>query len=130
MTRNTRNFSDLDLNFTAHPVTGDVSRRFDENAIKTALRNLILTNNFERPFHSEIGTPIRSMLFEPFSAMLSSNIERAIFDAVSAFEPRVNLDNVDVIASPDENSITITLTYRVLNTIRPITLHILLERTR
>jgi phage baseplate assembly protein W len=130
MTRNTRNFSDLDLNFTAHPVTGDVSRRFDENAIKTALRNLILTNNFERPFHSEIGTPIRSMLFEPFSAMLSSNIERAIFDAVSAFEPRVNLDNVDVIASPDENSITITLTYRVLNTIRPITLDILLERTR
>jgi phage baseplate assembly protein W len=130
MTRKTRNFSDLDLNFTAHPVTGDVSRRFDENAIKTALRNLILTNNFERPFHSEIGTPIRAMLFEPFSAMLSSNIERAIFDAVSAFEPRVNLDNVDVIASPDENSITITLTYRVLNTIRPITLDILLERTR
>jgi len=130
MTRKTRNFSDLDLNFTAHPVTADVSRRFDENAIKTSLRNLILTNNFERPFHSEIGTPVRSMLFEPFSAMLSSNIERAIFDAVSAFEPRVNLDNVDVIASPDENSITITLTYRVLNTIRPITLDILLERTR
>jgi phage baseplate assembly protein W len=130
MTRKTRNFSDLDLNFTAHPVTGDVSRRFDENAIKTSLRNLILTNNFERPFHSEIGTPVRSMLFEPFSAMLSSNIERAIFDAVSAFEPRVNLDNVEVRASPDENSVTITLTYRVLNTLRPITLDISLERTR
>jgi phage baseplate assembly protein W len=130
MTRKTRNFSDLDLNFTAHPVTADVSRRFDENAIKTSLRNLILTNNFERPFHSEIGTPVRSMLFEPFSAMLSSNIERAIFDAVSAFEPRVNLDNVEVRASPDENSVTITLTYRVLNTLRPITLDISLERTR
>jgi phage baseplate assembly protein W len=130
MTRKTRNFSDLDLNFTAHPVTGDISRRFDENAIKTSLRNLILTNNFERPFHSEIGTPIRGMLFEPFSPMLVSNIERAIFDAVSSFEPRVNLDNVEVIASPDENSITITLTYRVLNTLRPITLDISLERTR
>jgi phage baseplate assembly protein W len=130
MTRNTRNFSDLDLNFTAHPVTGDVSRRFDENAIKTALRNLILTNNFERPFHSEIGTPIRAMLFEPFSPMLVSNIERSIFDAVNSFEPRVNLDNVKVVASPDENSLVVTLTYRVLNTIRPVTLDISLERTR
>jgi phage baseplate assembly protein W len=130
MTRNTRNFSDLDLNFTAHPVTGDVSRRFDENAIKTALRNLILTNNFERPFHSEIGTPIRAMLFEPFSPMLVSNIERSIFDAVNSFEPRVNLDNVKVVTSPDENSLVVTLTYRVLNTIRPVTLDISLERTR
>jgi len=130
MTRKTRNFSDLDLNFTAHPVTGDISRRFDETSIKTALKNLILTNNFERPFHSEIGTPIRGMLFEPFSPMLVSNIERAIFDAVSSFEPRVNLDNVEVVASPDENSLVVTLTYRILNTIRPVTLDITLERTR
>ena len=130
MTRNTRNFSDLDLNFTAHPVTGDVSRRFDENAIKSSLRNLILTNNYERPFHSEIGTSIRGMLFEPFSPMLATNIERAVFDTVTAFEPRVNLDNVEVTASPDENSITISLTYRVLNTLRPVTLDISLERTR
>lgn len=130
MARNTRNFSDLDFNFTAHPVSGDVSRRFDENAIKTALKNLILTNNFERPFHSEIGTPIRGLLFEPFSPMLSANIERAVYDAVNSFEPRVNLDNVEVSASPDDNLITITLTYRVLNTIRPVTLDISLERTR
>lgn len=130
MTRNTRNFSDLDLNFTAHPVTGDVSRRYDETAIKTSLRNLILTNNFERPFHSEIGTPIRAMLFEQFSPMLVSNIERAVFDTVAAFEPRVNLDNVEVTASPDENSLVVTLTYRVLNTVRPVTLDISLERTR
>ena len=130
MTRNTRNFSDLDLNFTAHPVTGDVSRRFDENAIKSSLRNLILTNNYERPFHSEIGTSIRGMLFEPFSPMLATNIERAVFDTVTAFEPRVNLDNVEVTASPDENSITISLTYRVLNTLRPVTIDISLERTR
>jgi phage baseplate assembly protein W len=130
MTRNTRNFSDLDLNFTAHPVTGDVSRRYDETAIKTSLRNLILTNNFERPFHSEIGTPIRAMLFEQFSPMLVSNIERAVFDTVAAFEPRVNLDNVEVKASLDENLLVVTLTYRVLNTVRPVTLDISLERTR
>ncbi len=64
MARNTRIFSDLDFNFTAHPVTKDVSRRYDENSVKTALKNLILTRNYERPFHSEIGSPIRSLMFE------------------------------------------------------------------
>jgi phage baseplate assembly protein W len=70
------------------------------------------------------------MLFEQFSPMLVSNIQRAVFDTVAAFEPRVNLDNVEVTASPDENSLVVTLTYRVLNTVRPITLDISLERTR
>ncbi|MGA1048851.1 MAG: hypothetical protein ACO3UU_12655 [Minisyncoccia bacterium] len=51
MARNTRIFSDLDFNFTAHPVTKDVSRKYDENAIKQSLKNLLLTRNFERPFH-------------------------------------------------------------------------------
>jgi phage baseplate assembly protein W len=130
MARNTRNFSDLDLNFTKHPVTDDVSRRFDENAIKTSLKNLILTNNYERPFNSSLGTPIRGLLFEMASPILSTTIERAIYDVVNTYEPRVNLDSVVVYANADENFIIITLTYRVLNTQRPATLEISLERTR
>jgi phage baseplate assembly protein W len=130
MARSTRTFSDLDLNFTAHPVTGDIARRFDDNAIKTALKNLILTNNYERPFHSEIGTPIKGILFEPYSPMMTTMIERAIYSTVNTFEPRVNLDNVIVKAAPDENYVTVTLYYRILNTQRPATLELVLERTR
>ena len=63
MPTNTRTFTDLDLNFTAHPVNKDVATKYDEQAIKQSVRNLILTKNFERPFHSEIGCQVRGMLF-------------------------------------------------------------------
>jgi hypothetical protein len=65
MARNTRTFTDLDLNFLAHPVTKDVTAKTDEQAVKASIRNLILTSNYEKPFHPEIGSPIKSLLFEP-----------------------------------------------------------------
>ena len=65
MARNTRTFTDLDLNFFAHPVTKDVTTKIDEQAIKSSVRNLILTSNYEKPFHPEIGSPLKSLLFEP-----------------------------------------------------------------
>ena len=130
MARNTRIFSDLDLNFTAHPVTKDISRRYDENAIKTSLKNLILTRNFERPFHSEIGSPINALLFEPPSPMLNITLQRAIVDVVNNFEPRVDLLDVNVLSSPDENSLYVTITFKIVNTQQPLTLDLTLERTR
>ena len=102
MARNTRIFSDLDFNFTPHPVTGDVVRRFDENAIKTSLKNLIMTANYERPFHSEIGSPIKRLLFEPVTPMLEVMLRRAIMDTIDNFEPRVEVLDVIVVVSEDE----------------------------
>jgi phage baseplate assembly protein W len=130
MARNTRIFSDLDFNFTAHPVTKDVSRRYDENAVKTALKNLILTRNYERPFHSEIGSPIRSLMFEPATPMLGVMLRQAIFDVVNNFEPRVQLTEVDVNVSDENNAIYITIEFKIVNTERPLTLDLTLERTR
>ena len=130
MARNTRIFSDLDFNFTAHPVTKDVSRRYDENAVKTALKNLILTRNYERPFHSEIGSPIRSLMFEPATPMLGVMLRQAIFDVVNNFEPRVQLTQVDVTVSDENNAIYITIEFKIVNTERPLTLDLTLERTR
>jgi phage baseplate assembly protein W len=130
MARNTRNFSDLDLNFTAHPVTKDIVLRYDENAIKTSLKNLILTSNFERPFHSEIGSPIKRLLFEPATPMLGVVMKRAIVDTVNNFEPRVELLNVDVNVAPDSNAIRVTIEFKIKNTERPLSLDLVLERTR
>ena len=130
MARNTRTFSDLDLNFTAHPVTKDVSRRYDENSVKTALRNLILTRNYERPFHSEIGSPIRSLMFEPATPMLGVMLRKAIFDVVNNFEPRVVLTEVDINVSDENNAVYITIEFKIVNTERPLTLDLTLERTR
>jgi phage baseplate assembly protein W len=130
MARNTRIYSDLDFNFTANPVTKDVSRRYDENAVKTAVKNLLLTRNFERPFHSEIGSPIRALLFEPASPMLNVMLQRAIVDVINNFEPRVELLDVIVDSSPDNNSVYITIEFKLLNTEQPLTLDLTLERTR
>jgi phage baseplate assembly protein W len=130
MARNTRTFSDLDLNFTAHPVTGDVSRRYDENAIKSALKNLVLTSNYERPFHSEIGTPIRRLLFDLATPMTARLIERAITDAINNFEPRVQLINVSVNDNSDANAFNCTIEFMILNTERPLTLDLILKRSR
>jgi phage baseplate assembly protein W len=130
MAKNTRIFSDLDFNFTAHPVTKDVSRRYDENAVKTALKNLILTRNYERPFHSEIGSPIRSLMFEPATPMLGIMLRQAIFDVVNNFEPRVQLTEVNVNVSDENNAIYITVEFKIVNTERPLTLDLTLERTR
>ena len=130
MARNTRTFSDLDLNFTAHPVTKDIALRYDENAVKTSLKNLILTSNFERPFHSEIGSPIKRLLFEPATPMLAVVMKRAIVDLVNNFEPRVQLLNVDVYVAEDSNAIRVTIEFKIINTERPISFEIALERTR
>jgi len=130
MARNTRLFSDLDLNFRAHPVTRDVVIKKDEEAIKQALKNLIQIRNYEKPFHSEIGSPIRQALFEPLTPMTTLIVRRTIIDLVSNFEQRVKLIDVEVIASPENNSLYVNIIFRIVNTERPLQLEFMLERTR
>jgi phage baseplate assembly protein W len=130
MARNTRIFSDLDINFTVHPVNKDISRKYDDNAIKQSIKNLLLTRNFERPFHSEIGSPIRAMLFELPGPMFTVMLQRAVIDVINNFEPRVEVLDVRVNDSIDTNAVYITLEFKIVNTERPITLDLALERTR
>lgn len=130
MSRNTRIFSDLDLNFSAHPVTGDISRKFDENAIKQSLKNLMQLRHYEKPFHSEIGSPLRELLFEPITPLTELMARRAIIDLISNFEPRVDLIDVEVIASDENNTFYVSVTFKIVNTERPLTLDFVLERTR
>ena len=130
MARNTRLFSDIDLNFTKHPVTRDIARRYDENAIKASVKNLLLTRNFERPFHSEIGSPIRALMFELPGPMFDVMLQRAIIDVINNFEPRIEIIDVRVNDASDLNAVYVTLEFKIVNTERPITLDLALERTR
>lgn len=129
-TKKQRTFSDLDLNFTAHPVTGDVARLYDENAIKRSVRNLLQTNNFERPFHSEIGSQIRALLFEPASPVLNTMLKRVITDTITTFEPRVVVNSVTVSSNADNNLLNVTLVFTIVNTVNPVTMNVVLQRTR
>lgn len=130
MARNTRIFSDLDLNFTAHPVTKDITRRYDENAVKASLKNLVSTANYERPFHSEIGSQIRALLFEPSSPLLAQTLRQAVIDLVTNFEPRVRIVDVFVSFLPDNNSLSVRIEFVIVNTTKPLIVDVLLERTR
>ena len=130
MANNTRTFSDLDLNFTKNPVTLDVTRRYDEDAVKNALKNLILTSNYERPFHSEIGSPIKKLLFEPASPILGAMLKRTIQDTINTFEPRVQIIDIICVVAPDDNTVDVTIEFTILNTTAPITLELTLQRTR
>jgi phage baseplate assembly protein W len=130
MARNTRTFSDLDLNFTRHPVTNDIVRKFDEEAIKAAVKNLVLTQNYEKPFHSDVGSQIRGLLFEPVTPMFVIMLKRSISDTIVNFEPRVNLNDVLVTVSPDDNEVYVTIYFTIINTTRPLQVDLILTRTR
>jgi len=126
----TRTFSDLDFNFTPHPVTKDISRRFDENSVKSAIKNLVLTSNYERPFHSEIGSPIRKLLFELPTPMFALSLKRAIIDVITNYEPRAELIDVLVYDLRDDNTVNVTVEFKIVNTEKPLSVELVLERTR
>lgn len=130
MANYSRTFTDIDLNFLAHPVTKDVTIKTNEQAIKSAIRNLILTSNYEKPFHPEIGSQIKSLLFEPATPMLPIMLKKAIEFTIYNFEPRVSLTNVEAIVSEDENSINVTVEFVIINTSTPVALDLILYRTR
>ena len=130
MPSSTRQFADLDLNFTPHPVTGDVGFKKDENAIKQAVKNLVLTQNFERPFHSEIGSSLRSLLFEPATPMTKEILRKTISDTITNFEPRVELIDVEIRYKLDDTAVDVRVVFKIVNTFTPIDVHLTLERTR
>jgi phage baseplate assembly protein W len=108
----------------------DLVVRFNENAIKASVKNLIMTMNYERPFHPEIGSQVNSLLFEPATPLLSAVLERTIRHTIDNFEPRVTLNDVSVKINPDNNAASVSIMFTILNTQTPQTLNLVLERTR
>lgn len=128
--RSIRTFSDFNLLFTAHPSTADVVTVTNENAVKAAIRNLILTKNYERPFHPEIGCQVSSLLFENFTPITKFIMEQTIRDVLEKFEPRARLTGIFVDEMPDDNAINVSVQFTLNNIERPITVNTILTRTR
>lgn len=126
----TKKYSDIDAVFSANPITGDLSVRRDERAIKFAIKSLVLTNVYERPFHKEISSPVRGLLFDNFSNNFKIVLTEAISQLIDLFEPRVTLTSVDVSPSYDNNKAYITINFVIKNTLQHETVTLTLERTR
>ena len=128
--RKTRQFTDFNLLFTSHPSTKDVTFKTDEDAVKASVRNLISTNNFERPFHPEIGCQIFGLLFENINPLTMDIMKQTIIDTVNKFEPRAVILDVNLNDSVDKNSIDIDVIFRLVNNEKPITLRTAITRAR
>lgn len=123
-------FRDIDLSFTVHPNTNKLVVSEGDVAVKRALQYLLLTIKGERLFQPELGSNIRRLLFENISPATAMDIESAVSEAITNYEPRVEM--IKILVSPDiaQNGYTIQLTYRILNQSIPQTVTLFLERLR
>ena len=113
--RSSRVYKDLNLNFTANPVTGDVTTVTDVVAVKRSVRNLLLTNHYDRPFHPEIGSNIPYLLFENFGPITGNQLSRAIEEMIGNFEPRANVESVECYPVSDQNKYDVRIYFYVEN---------------
>lgn len=123
-------YSDLDLDFIAHPTTGDIVRKTGDDAIKRSVRNLILTNFYDRPFRPYIGSNTQKLLFELITPITANLIKDAIFEVINNYEPRVSLSEVLIDADEDNNGYNVSIRYEILNRGEPALISLFLERIR
>jgi len=128
--RSNKAYSDLNLNFNKNPATKDVAKLKDVEAVKRAVRNLILTNRFERPFHPEIGSDIRSLLFENMTPVVEVLLKDRIKETIDVYEPRADVTDIIVSGDTDRNEYRVQIEFRVLNIPDPIIVTEFLQRLR
>ena len=129
-TRNSRRFRDIDLDFARNTVTNDVNVVEDIIAVKRAVKNLVQTNFYERPFQPELGCGIRELLFEPFTPMTKVFLERKIEEVLINYEPRVNLQSVQVDDDQDGNRLVVDIYFYVVGVPGPQQVQTFLQRAR
>ena len=130
MEQQARIYKDLDLTFKPHPIRKDVSKKTGYNAIIQSVKNLVLLSHYEKPFHPEIGSNIRKMLFEPLDPISATIIAREIEDVITNFEPRVELKDIIVEEDYTNNGFNVTVEFFLLNLEEPIIVDLFLERLR
>ena len=131
ISRNVRQYRDLDLFFGRKPVSGDVNILTDITNIKRAVRNLVLTNIYEKPFHPEIGSGVRDLLFENMTPLTSIILSKKVEEVIENFEPRVRLMSVSARPDLDRNIYEMTIEFFIKNApTELVTVDVFLERLR
>lgn len=121
-------YSDFNTGFWQNPDTGDIARITNVNAVKKALKNLVMTDKYERPFRPDYGCGIRSLLFENMTGATLSIIKDTIKECIQKYEPRVSI--TEVLVQGKENAVEITIAFQILNIKGTQTLQITVDRAR
>ncbi|MDA9007769.1 GPW/gp25 family protein [Porticoccaceae bacterium] len=123
-------YSDVDLGFFAHPITGNVSRKVNRDAVRQSVKSLILTDYYDRPFKPNIGCGIRYYLFELFTPAVKQQMESAIRETVANHEPRADIVSVLVEEKQDMHALVVSVAFMIINDPNPVVLDVILERVR
>lgn len=123
---------DFDLAFRRHPSTGKLLMKKGDESVKQALKNLILTNRYERPFRPEFGGDIRRRLFDNFDSIDVSQFETQIETAIENYEPRASLEPYSILINEirDQNTLNVTIKFKSTITLNDVSLDINLNRVR
>ena len=125
-----RDFRDLDLSFNIHPVKRDINKHVGVKAVINSIKNLVLTNHYEKPFQPEIGSNVRKLLFENIDELTSIALQREISQVIANYEPRASVSKVFVFADYENNGFNVEVEFSVINQSDPITITFFLERIR
>lgn len=125
-----KGYSDLDLSLKLHPIRKDLNVLKDDNAIKNAVKNLLISNAFERPFQPELGANLRGLLFEPADAITKIAIKQNILDVINNHEPRVKTLSIRINDLSDQNAYRITVRFLIKEYDAQDSVEILLRRLR
>ena len=128
--RSAKIFKDLNLDFQQNSATKDIQKITDVESVKRSVRNLINTNHYGRPFHPEIGSDVRAMLFEPMTPLTALNLQRKVAEVLNNFEPRIDLQQVLANPDLDRNSYTLKIMFYVVGSNQPVEVETFLERLR
>ena len=130
MTASKNYFTDLDLNFKPNFINKDVLIKINEDAVKRAIRNLILIRRYEKPFHPEISSGIQDLLFENSSPVIYGVLQSHIEELIRKYEPRVKDIAIKLSTDMDNNAVNVNIKFTVINQPQIIETNILLERAR
>ena len=128
--RSSRIYKDLNLGFQQNTATKDIQKLTDVEAVKRSVRNLINTNHYEKPFHPEIGSNLRAMLFENITPQMNHIISKNIELLIKNYEPRCRLVQVNTQPMFDRNGYSCQISFYVVNHPEPVTVESFLERLR
>ena len=123
-------YRDFFTDFSMHSATGELNTKTNEEAVKQSIRNLLLTDKYERPMQPSIGSGLKGMLFENYLPETQIAIKQVVTDCIEYYEPRANLIDVIVVPELDGTSVTVTVTFGIINKPDPVNLDIVLERMR
>lgn len=123
-------YSDFNTAFSPHPVTGDLARITDIEAIKRSVRSLILTDKYERLLDPRIGSNVRAMLFEPMDGTTASALQSYITETIRNYEPRANLIQVQIVPDFDHNGYNVTIIFGVTFSEQLVQIQFFMERIR